>query len=276
MLPGISNTFRILKAIGRGCDQRIAGIRRASASRRADHGALVALLQRLYAQQGEQRPRDDYLRGHARPAVVQTQVAVFHFYARWLPARGRILDWGCRHAPDACLARARFGPALRIDGCDFVQPGQYDVFHRYARLDYLELDDVVRLPYESDSFDAVIASGTLEHVAMDYESLKELYRVLRPEGRLIITYLPNLLSYEEWVKRRRGAGFHRRLYGLGDITRLLRRTGFLPLVSGYQTRLDCLPARSPLHHLLRTACWVVPLHRFASTLCLVAAKVQSM
>src|SRR5262245_30808593 len=67
----------------------------------------------------------------------------------------------------------------------------YPVFHRYADLSYRQLDHIFRLPYPDAAFDAVIASGVLEHVPMGYESLKELHRVLRPDGRLIITYLPN-------------------------------------------------------------------------------------
>jgi ubiquinone/menaquinone biosynthesis C-methylase UbiE len=52
------------------------------------------------------------------------------------------------------------------------------------------LSEIVKLPYPDDSFDAVLASGVLEHVPLDYESLKELHRVLRVRGRMIVTYLP--------------------------------------------------------------------------------------
>jgi len=112
---------------------------------------------------------------------------------------------------------------------------------------------------------------------MDYESLKELYRVLRVDGVLVITYLPNRLSVEEWYRRTvRGAGFHRRPYGLGEAVQLLKRTGFYPRVAGFQTHLDLLPARSIRHRLLRGLCRIVPLHWFTSTLSLIAVKVQVM
>jgi SAM-dependent methyltransferase len=235
------------------------------------------VLSSLYEQQLKVRPDDAYLRAHARARVAETQAAAFDFYARYLPARGRVLDWGCRHAPDACLMRAHFGPELRIDGCDLVEAGTYSVFHGYAGLHYRTLEGAVRLPYDSASFDAVVASGTLEHVPMDYESLKELYRVLRADGRLIVTYLPNRLSVEEWYRRRvRRADFHRRQYRLGEAVRLFMHAGFYPLAAGYQTHLDLLPPRSLRHRVLRGLLWILPLHRFTSTISIVATKVQSM
>jgi SAM-dependent methyltransferase len=235
------------------------------------------LLLSLYREQRKLRPNDAYLAAHSAEKVARTQAAVFDFYARHLPARGRVLDWGCRHAPDACLMRARFGDALQIDACDLVEPGQYGVFHEWADVRYQPLRDIVHLPYEDQTFDAVVGSGTLEHTAMDYESLKELHRVLKPNGRVIVLYLPNWLSLAEWylrVIRRRG--FHRRLYGLGEIRQLLKRSGFYPLTAGYQMRLDALADQSLKYRLMRAVSWLLPLHWFSSTICTVAVKVQSM
>ena len=56
---------------------------------------MPELLRSLYEQQLAIRPDDPYLRVHAQPKVAETQAAVFDFYARYLPARGRVLDWGC-------------------------------------------------------------------------------------------------------------------------------------------------------------------------------------
>ena len=239
---------------------------------------LPELLRSLYEQQLRIRPDDAYLQAHAERRVAETQAAVFDFYAPYLPTRGgRVLDWGCRHAPDACLMRARFGTALTIDGCDVEEAGVYSVFHAYAGLHFRTLEDPVRLPYDDGSFDAVVASGTLEHVPMDYESLKELYRVVRLDGSLIITYLPNRLSVEEWYKARvRRDGFHVRLYRLGEAVELLKHSGFRPRVAGYQTHLDLLSARSFRHRFLRAFRWILPLHRITSTISIVAVKVQTM
>ncbi|HEY4364809.1 MAG TPA: methyltransferase domain-containing protein [Bryobacteraceae bacterium] len=230
-----------------------------------------ALLRDLYQRQLEALPADDYLRSHAESAFLSGSLRVFRFYEPYLPRDGEILDWGCHHAPDSCLIRASVGDGVTLHGCDVLEPGHYKIFHESVRLRYRRLDHITALPYEDASFDAVVASGVLEHVAMDYESLRELYRVLKPNGRLIVTYLPNRTSYAEWRLRRSGGAFHHRLYSRREMASLLLHSGFLPLVCGYQTQLDALPSDGALR-LLR----VTQLHRLTSCLCAVAEKRLSI
>lgn len=235
---------------------------------------LVQLLAELYRQEQSLRPEDPYLQLHASDRFIRSQVKVFRWYQPWLPMEGRILDWGCRHAPDSCMIKAA-RPRVQLFGCDIPGAGPYKTFHHYADLQFTPLADVVRLPFDNEQFDAVIGSGTLEHVAQDYESLKQLYRVLKPNGLLVITYLPNRLSVDEWHRRhilKREA--HPRLYGLGEIRHLLLHHGFAPLQVGYQTSLDLLESTSTRHHLLRPLCRLLPMHWFSSTLCLAARKVN--
>lgn len=47
--------------------------------------------------------------------------------------------------------------------------------------------DALRLPFADASFDRVITSEVLEHIADDHGALRELHRVLRPGGRLAVT-----------------------------------------------------------------------------------------
>jgi SAM-dependent methyltransferase len=236
--------------------------------------ALAGLLADLYRRQLEALPGEEaYLRAHSGPAFLRGTLAVYRFYEPWLPREGRILDWGCRHAPDACLIRARCGARLTVDGCDVFERAPYEVFFEYAGLRYQPLTDAVRLPYADGSFDGVIASGVLEHVPMDYESLKELHRVLKPGGRLIVTYLPNAASVEEWRLRRRGRNdFHGRLYSPSPLRALLMHSGFRPLLIAYQTQLDALPASDSSLGWLRPAARAAQLHRLTSCLCAVAEK----
>ncbi len=230
---------------------------------------LAARLGHLYQQHLEARPEDAYLRQHSEAGFLAGTIRVFRFYEPYLPTAGRVLDWGCRHAPDACLIRAT-RPNLEIDGCDVFENGRFEPFFRYAGLRYERLRHMVQLPYEDASFDAVVASGVLEHVPMDYESLKELHRVLRPAGRLVITYLPNRASVEEWRLRRRAQEYHQRLYTLPELRRMLLHTGFSPLVAGYQTRLDLLrePGRGE-----RLLGWF-GLRHLTSCLCAVAVRAD--
>ncbi len=68
---------------------------------------------------------------------------------------------------------------------------------------------------------------------MEYESLKEIYRVLKNNGILIITFLPNRFSYTEF-----GAGIakkhtHLRRYGMKETKSFLLHYGFEPIYFCY-------------------------------------------
>lgn len=250
--------------------------------RREQHAAHSVdpktLLSRLYDEQLRARPEDAYLKQHSQEVFLRAGVELFDFYAPYIRHHdGRVLDWGCRHAPDSCLIRAHFGSAMRMHGCDVVAATDYPIFHQYASLEYAQLDHVTRLPYDDEVFDTVVASGTLEHVAMDYESLKELYRVLRDDGVLIITYLPNWYSISEWYREHvRRADFHRRRYRLREAVQLLKHSGFYPLRSGYHSRMDVLPSTTIPQRVLRSVSWVLPVYAFVSTLLIVVSKQRSM
>jgi SAM-dependent methyltransferase len=243
-------------------------------------GALVRFLEDLYRQQ-ESLAADAYLGDHGDRRQILNHVHTFRWYAPHLPARGRILDWGCRHAPDSCLLRAVFGDAFELHGCDFVEPEQYRAFRDRATMAYHKLNHAWHLPYDTHSFDAVIGSGTLEHTALDYESLKELYRVLKNDGLLVISYLPNVWSYREFVRRViRRREFHRRLYHRSEFVCLLQRAGFYPLDVRYQTffweeQLAHVGEPRWARPLLPGLRWLTPAF-LSSTLCCVARKVDMM
>lgn len=243
----------------------------------ADARALCERLDSLYRAQCALTGPSPYLLEHADANHVSHHVNVFLWYSRYLPATGRVLDWGCHHAPDACLIRAQLGSTVELHGCDFPAELSFRAFHDYARLQYRALDDVVGLPYEPHSFDVVVASGVLEHTAMDMEALKALFHVLKPDGTLIITYLPYRWSLAEWRKRRRQEpGFHRRLYGMRETATLLKHCGFYPIELDYQTFVpNVVDGKGPSR--LKRA--LAPIRRplFShSVLCCIAKKMTAM
>ena len=241
------------------------------------HGApeRIALLRDLYANQLAERPGDPYLQAHSTDHFLAGTERVFRFVDRWVPPDARVLDWGCHHAPDSCLLRFEREDAIELHGCDVVAPGTFGAFHEYARLDYRHLQHPYALPYDDECFDVVIASGVLEHVPLMYESLRELYRIVRLGGRLIITYLPNQLSIEEWHLRRNGSPeHHNRLLSRSRARGTLLRWGFEPLVLGYQTTLDLLDSDGESG--VRSKLAMVGAHHFTSCLCGVATKVAAI
>ena len=71
---------------------------------------LVGSLWRLYQEQLELRPEDEYLRQHCQPGFLAGTVRVFEFYEPYLPASGRVLD-ACYVRPRGRGSRRRKHPA---------------------------------------------------------------------------------------------------------------------------------------------------------------------
>jgi len=245
-----------------------------------ERARLKETLERLYREEIAGQPGSGYLREHAAPNFIDAQVRTFEWYRPWVPARGAVLDWGANHGPDSCLIRATSGDAVDLHACDFPEPGRYPVFHAFSNAEYRRLEDVVAMPYDANAFDAVIASGVLEHTAMDDESLKELHRIMKPGAPLVISYLPNWLSVQEWKLRvidKRD--FHKRRYSIAGTIALLKRRGFEPKVWGYHSffwerRLERLGFSAPASE--RLARWLrkLPIDVIKPTLWFIAVKVN--
>ena len=95
----------------------------------------------------------------------------------------------------------------------------------------LAVADGQRLPFADASFDRIICTETLEHVADAQLALRELGRVLRPGGRLAIS-VPHPLSEAILYRLITGylefPGGHRRIFTPQTLTRALVRAGLQP------------------------------------------------
>lgn len=174
----------------------------------------------------------------------------------------RVLDWGCRHGASACLIRADLGDAVALHGCDFSDPHAYRAFHERVGMQYRQLQHAWRMEYADGDFDAIIGAGVLEHVANIGESLTELWRVLRPDGVLLMTHLPNALSWSEWLSRRTATELaHVRRFRPRPLQHLLLDHGFEVEHWGYHHfPPSALPARGNDIAVLRGALrWTQPL-----------------
>ncbi len=85
--------------------------------------------------------------------------------------------------------------------------------------------DCTRLPFKQNIFSHAICSEVLEHIADDKTAIQELSRILKPSGRLIITF-PHRKFYfaidDRLVK-------HYRRYEIAEISKKINDGGFIPV-----------------------------------------------
>jgi SAM-dependent methyltransferase len=90
---------------------------------------------------------------------------------------GRLMDFGCGSKPYRSLFQVQ-----EYIGVDFENPGhphmneQIDVFY-----------DGKHLPFEAGTFDSIFCSEVFEHVFNLDEALRELHRVLKVGGKILVT-----------------------------------------------------------------------------------------
>jgi 2-polyprenyl-6-hydroxyphenyl methylase/3-demethylubiquinone-9 3-methyltransferase len=163
-----------------------------------------------------------------------------------------VLDWGCGHGQMSSLLRERGVGTAAFDYRPDDGDGKLHRLEKYPEIEALWSDDGVTLPYESESFDAVLSCGVLEHVEDPDASLDELHRVLKPAGTLYVYKLPNRASWTEWIARRlRGRVFYHgmapydQLYHLNEASALLERHGFTVIEKRYANILPLLLPVSP-------------------------------
>ncbi|HVH25452.1 MAG TPA: class I SAM-dependent methyltransferase [Vicinamibacterales bacterium] len=132
-----------------------------------------------------------------RPLSVIQLAALRAFDGRQLPSGSRILDAPCGDGSLAAALRSTGYDAHGIDmnanGLDLLGASYYDV----------NLN--ARLPFADESFEAALSIEGIEHLENRFAYVRELHRVLKPNGLLILT-TPNIVSLRSRV-RFAGSGF---------------------------------------------------------------------
>lgn len=249
---------------------------------------MKSLMMSLYSEAIPEQ-KDVYFRSYleseiSNDAVIDRKIRAFDLFAPWLQPGSTVLEWGCRHAIMSCFIHDHLNGDVRLHGCD-ISGGNFDRFYRSSGLDFTLLDHPWKLPYDDESFDFVLSNGVLEHVANEYESMKEIYRVLRPRGIFAITFLPNRYSVSENISRIIGRDGHNRLYGPARATYDFIRRGFdveergyhqvFPTLMGGKSRLGKAVSNS-FYRLNRPLEGVWPINRFSSNLYFILRKAYSM
>jgi len=115
-------------------------------------------------------PRDR----RVNPSRVQLSRQMRRF-ARETEPDALVLDAGAGRGPYRKLFKH-----ARYEAADFAQFAE-----RHTPLDYV--CDINDIPVENGRFDAVVCNQVLEHLPDPYAALRELRRVLKPGGRILLT-----------------------------------------------------------------------------------------
>ena len=107
----------------------------------------------------------------------------FHTVRAVAPVRGeRILDVA---AGTGTSAAALSGPGIDVVAVDFSAGMIDEGRRRHPELTFVE-GDAMSLPFKANEFDAVTISFGLRNVADPRKAIAELYRVVKPGGRVVI------------------------------------------------------------------------------------------
>ena len=116
----------------------------------------------------------------------------------------------------------------------------YKRFKRIKHFEYVTTDlnspiatvkaDICNLPFESNSFDAILCNHVLEHILDDTKAMQELFRVMKPGGmgvfqvpqdlRRNITFEDHTITNRKQRAKLFGQYDHVRVYGKDYYTRL--------------------------------------------------------
>jgi len=147
----------------------------------------------------------------------------------------RVLDIGCGSGRHACEAARTSGALIIAADIDYDE-----VVTARNSLNFLAncgecrsfwstmVADITRLPFADASFDVVICAEILEHIRADQTAIRELVRILAPDGHLVISVPRNYPERICWLlstEYHTAANGHVRIYSKTALIRALTRHG---------------------------------------------------
>lgn len=183
---------------------------------------------------------------HSTTYAIEAEVEATHWWfteRRWLfgwliggfglDRHARILDIGTSTGTNLRMLR-ELG-FLHSEGLDASEEAvRWCAEKGYGKV---SLGDVCELPFEDQTFDCVLATDIIEHVDDDAAALREICRVLKPGGQVLITVpaFMSLWGVQDIV------GQHKRRYRASELRTRVEMAGLTTQRSFYFNYLLFLP-----------------------------------
>lgn len=160
--------------------------------------------------------------------------------SKLLDGQSRVLDVGCGEG--AILRSVESQTSLRV-GTDIALPALRSAIAKRPDTGFVCAGADEGLPFRSEAFDVVFAGDIIEHLFDCGAFIKEVHRVLKPDGLLALT-LPChqlakrvLISAFFFERHFDPEGAHIRFFTQKSLTRLLARNGFRAESTKYYGRV---------------------------------------
>lgn len=149
-----------------------------------------------------------------------------------------VVDLGCGDGRDLDLLGGRFESALGIDAFDIRMNMRGDTDRSWS---FVQADTAVSVPLREGCADAVLANQVIEHIVDPVRFVREIHRILRPGGIVIITTPNSRYVRQLWRLVVRGRGLatsngntldgdwddgHVHYFTHRDLREVFRRVGF--------------------------------------------------
>jgi SAM-dependent methyltransferase len=100
-----------------------------------------------------------------------------------VPPASKILDVGCGTGETAAQLLRR---GYEVWGLDVAEP-MIAYARRRCGSKQFQVGDIRNMPFRDNTFDAVVCLGVIEYVETDERALREMWRVLKPGGRAVVS-----------------------------------------------------------------------------------------
>ena len=139
------------------------------------------------------------------PALASFAGVGHHFRLAGLEPGWDVLDLGSGSGTDVFCAAVLVGESGRVVGLDFTdeqiaKARRLQEEHGFSQVEFVQ-GRIEKLPFEGQSFDAVISNGVINLSVVKNVVFQETARVLRPGGRLALSDIVSTTALKERTRR---------------------------------------------------------------------------